>query len=189
MFGEEKYFFIVQRVIFKLIGFWPEGEEFLAWQMSLAIFNALEILFFASFQVNFCIKNFDNLIELLNGFTPLVTQIITALKIFILIARRNDFKRILDALRESFLKGEFIIFSKVGLVLLLFLFTDTDEDSRRINSNMSKFSFLAAIVPSFFALNTGGFFTVLPLIIDIYLSSNGQDRLYGLPFKSEYKID
>jgi hypothetical protein len=100
-YADKKHFFRVQRLAFLTgIGFWP-GSDFHTWQISFAIFNSLEILFYAIFQVKFCIENINDLVSLLSGFTPLVTQVITSIKILIIIWRRNDVKRILSELLDT----------------------------------------------------------------------------------------
>lgn len=104
IYGEEKYFFKLQRFGFGFIGFW--FLNFTNWQIGFTMFNSLEILFYAIFQINFCVKNFNNLVEFLSGITPLVTQVITAFKILIVLSRREAFKSILTSLHESFVNGK-----------------------------------------------------------------------------------
>lgn len=108
IYGEEKYFFKLQRFGFGFIGFW--FLNFTNWQIGFTMFNSLEILFYAIFQINFCVKNFNNLVEFLSGITPLVTQVITAFKILIVLSRREAFKSILTSLHESFVNGKWEIY-------------------------------------------------------------------------------
>lgn len=107
IFDSEKFFFIIQRVGMRFIGLWPSDEAaYTSWLIFFAIFNAMEILLNGIFQVNFCFKNMDALVKFLNGSTPLITQILTAVKILILVWRRNDLKKMLDYLRDAFVTGK-----------------------------------------------------------------------------------
>lgn len=97
-YANKKYFFLVQRLAFLTgIGFWP-GSSFQAWQITFATFNALEILFYAIFQSNYCINNSGNLVLFLGGLTPLITQAVTAVKILLVLRKRHELKRVLDIL-------------------------------------------------------------------------------------------
>lgn len=105
-FGSEKFFFYFPKNIFKFVGFWPGSDNIRWWQIAFAIFNALEVLIYGIFQVNFIIENKDNLVMMLNGLTPLVTQVVTSIKILFIVSRRRDIKKILDYLFNSFVNGE-----------------------------------------------------------------------------------
>lgn len=106
-FSNEKSFFIVQRILFQIFGFWPGSEVIRSWQIAFAVFNALEIAVNGIFQINFCIKNSNDLVLFLNGITPLVTQAITVQKILVMTWKRKDIKKVLNFLKESFLNGNF----------------------------------------------------------------------------------
>lgn len=108
-FASEKYFFRVQKALITMLGFWPGSDTVRIWQLIFAIFNALEISIHGIFQMNFCIKNIDNVVLLLNGLTPLVTQTITVEKIVIIVWKRKELKRILDYLQDSFVNGKLLI--------------------------------------------------------------------------------
>lgn len=101
-FENNKYLFIVQRVALSLLGFWPGSEFIHPWQIVFAIVSALEILIYGIFQVNFCINNMGDLVTFLNGVTPLFTQFMVVQKIFVIVWKRRDIKKILDHLQRSF---------------------------------------------------------------------------------------
>lgn len=183
-FGHKKYFFIIPRTMIKLIGFWPGSEIFRGWQEALAVVNALEMLVFGVFQANFCLKNKDNLVMFLNGFTPLFSQIVTASKILILVWKRHDVKKILNHLSYSFLNGMKVTIVK-RIKFEIFYFTDNHQDSIKVNQRMCKLSFFITLVPATFGALTGLFFMILPVILEIYLFSNGLERMYELPLKAE----
>lgn len=105
-FATEKSFFVVQRVVVRMLGFWPGSDDIRPWQITFAIFNAIEILVYGIFQVNFCIHHTDDLMLVLNGITPFVTQFVMVFKIFILVRKRHDMKKIFDHLQNSFVNGK-----------------------------------------------------------------------------------
>lgn len=121
VFGTERFFFYFPKNLIRFIGFWPENEVIFSWQIAFAIFNALEILAYGIFQVNFCLENKNDLVMLLNGFTPLVTQVITSIKILIIVAKRREIKKLLDHLHNSFTNGKFIMFDVNEKTFFLFL--------------------------------------------------------------------
>lgn len=108
-FNEEKNFFFFQRFVLQQLGFWPGSDCIRPWQIAFAIFNAFEILGYAVFQVNFCINNIGDLVLLLNGIAPLVTQIVMVNKILVFVWKRKDIKKVLDYLFDSFVHGSFCI--------------------------------------------------------------------------------
>lgn len=104
-FNDEKYFFYISRKVVKFVGFWPSNDV-TPLEIAFAIFNAVEILAYGMFQLYFCFLNKNNLELVLNGLTPLVSQIVTALKIFFFVWKRNDMKKVLDYLYDSFVNGK-----------------------------------------------------------------------------------
>lgn len=101
-FATKKFFFRVQMLGWKFIGFWPGNEETPTVLIIFAIFNSFEIFFNAIFQLNYCYLNRYNLVKFLEGITPLMVQILAAIKILVLVSRRKDLKIILDSLFNSF---------------------------------------------------------------------------------------
>lgn len=106
VFSSEKYFFFIPKKVLRLLGFWPGSDVVHPWQIAFAIYNVLVILIYGIFQINFCLKHRDDFVLFLIGCTPLVTQVVTAIKILILIKRRQDVKKILDHLKDSFVNGK-----------------------------------------------------------------------------------
>lgn len=106
VFASEKYFFFIPRKVLRFLGFWPGSDNIRPWQIRFAIYNVLVVLIYAVFQINFCIKHRDSLVLFLNGCTPLVTQLISAIKILLLVSRRREVKKILDHLEDSFANGD-----------------------------------------------------------------------------------
>lgn len=104
-FCDRKYFFAVQKLGWKLIGFWPGDDHITTFQLSLAVLNSLEVLIYGYFQLVFCYANLDNLVILLDTMTPFLTQITSAVKILVIFWKRHDLKKVLDHLKESFCHG------------------------------------------------------------------------------------
>jgi len=61
--------------------------------------------------------------------------------------------------------------------------TETNEEFREINANISRTSFFYSIFPTLISYIVGSFFVVLPIIINIYRTVKGLDLIYELPFK------
>ena len=55
----------------------------------------------------YCYANRENLVLLLDAMTPVLTQITTALKVLIIVWRRDEMRAILDYLQQSFYFGKF----------------------------------------------------------------------------------
>lgn len=107
-FSDKKYFFFVQRVVIRMLGYWAGSDNISSWQIAFVIFNALEILGYGIFQINFCLQNIDDLVLLLNGLAPLVTQIVIVNKLAVYVWKRKDIKKVLDHLLDSFVNGQFL---------------------------------------------------------------------------------
>lgn len=105
-FESEKSFFIVQKLLFKMFGFWPGSDVIHPFQIGFAIYNTLEIAFHGIFQINFCIKNVDDLVLFLNGVTPLMSQLMLVEQVCVIIWKRKDVKIILDQLKDSIFGGK-----------------------------------------------------------------------------------
>ena len=102
---DEKYFFRIQRIFLRFIGFWPSTNYMKNYQIRLAIFNSMIVLVYGVFQLNYCIKS-DSLVDILDALTPASTQIVTGVKVLIVVYRRNEIKIILDYLYEFFVTGK-----------------------------------------------------------------------------------
>lgn len=66
-YSDPKYYFKLQKVPSKFIGFWPGDENLTIFKLSLTIFHAVFILVAVAFEFNFAYINADNL-----GFVMLV---------------------------------------------------------------------------------------------------------------------
>lgn len=106
-FQEKKYFFRVQKWGWRIVGFWPGMKNISALRIALAVANSIEILVYSVFQLLYCYHSADNLVSLLDALTPVLTQITTAIKVLIIVARRDDIKFILDYVKQSFYNGKF----------------------------------------------------------------------------------
>jgi len=105
-FGDKKYFMIIQRIGNRILGFYPGSDDIKWWQIAFFILAPCEVLFHAIFQMWFCVVNVGNLVEFLRAFTPMMTQILTAFKLFSIVWNRKQFKEILDYLRDAFVNGK-----------------------------------------------------------------------------------
>jgi len=105
-FEDNKYFMIIQRFVTKFLGFWPGSDDIKWWQIAMFILAPCEVLFYAIFQVWFCVVNVGDAVEFLRGFTPMITQILTAFKALSIVWNRKQFKEILDYLRDAFVNGK-----------------------------------------------------------------------------------
>lgn len=104
-FTESKYFFRVQKWGWRFIGFWPGNDIVSTFRLVLATLNGLEVLIYGYFQMNFLLEHSDNLVILLDAMTPWVTQVTSAMKMFIIMWRRHDIQAILGPLKKSFDSG------------------------------------------------------------------------------------
>lgn len=109
-FSKEKSFFFVQKIVFQMFSFWPGSDAIHPLQIAFAIFNTMEIAINGIFQINFCVKNADDLVLFLNGITPLMTQGMIVVEMSIIIAKRHSIKQIIDKLFVCFVSGENINF-------------------------------------------------------------------------------
>lgn len=185
-YNEEKYFFRIQKLGWRFLGFWPASEIISLPQIIFAVFNALEILFNAVFQLNYSYVFRDGgLVPILDGFCPVATQFITALKILVLVAKRKEVKQILDFLHDSFINGRMC---NKGIKLKALnnetKNSDSNEKSREINRKKCKSNFYITSALFVSSNLTGWFFMVLPIIVDIVMYSKGLNRLYLFPFKA-----
>lgn len=105
-FSDKKYFFRVQKWGWKIVGFWPGKDNVSTLQIVLAVANSIEVLIYSVFQLMFCYANKDNLVLLLDAMTPVLTQITTAMKVLIIVWRRDDMRAVLDYLKQSFYFGK-----------------------------------------------------------------------------------
>lgn len=108
LFSDKKYFFFVQRIVTRMLGYWPGSDSISSWQIAFVICNAMEILGYGIFQINFCLQNIDDLVLLLNGLAPLVTQIVIVNKLAVFVWKRKDIKKVLDYLLDSFVNDQFL---------------------------------------------------------------------------------
>lgn len=105
-FQDKKFFFRVQQFGWKIVGFWPGIDNVSTPLVVLAIANSIEILVYSVFQLLYCYESADNLVFLLDALTPVLTQITTAIKVLVIVARREDLRSILDYLKQSFCNGK-----------------------------------------------------------------------------------
>lgn len=105
-FSDKKYFFRVQKLGWRLIGFWPGSSSIPTIQLVLAVLNGLEVLLYSIFQLTFCYQHRNELVVLLDALTPTVTQITSAMKMLVILWRRHEIKIILDYLQKSFDTGK-----------------------------------------------------------------------------------
>lgn len=106
-FSDKKFFFPIQKLGWRFIGFWLGSDNITRLQILVAVLNSFEVLIYCVFQFNFCYVNRDKLVVVLDAATPLATQFTTALKILLIVWHRRDLKIILDFLKDSFYYGEF----------------------------------------------------------------------------------
>lgn len=106
-FSDKKYFFRVQKWGWKIVGFWPGSDSVSKFQTTLAVVNSIEVLIYSIFQLMYCYANRENLVLLLDAMTPVVTQITTAMKVLIIVWRRDEMRAILDYLKQSFYFGKY----------------------------------------------------------------------------------
>lgn len=114
----EEYFFRIQRIFLRFIGFWPSTEYMKKYQIRLAIFNSMIVLIYGIFQLNYCIKS-DSLVDILDALTPASTQVVTGVKVLIVVYRRNEIKIMLDYLYEFFVTGKQGFMTKKSLIFYL----------------------------------------------------------------------
>lgn len=105
-FGEEKYFFAMQRVGSFFNGFWPGYEKVSKFRLSLSIFNAMEILIYSIFQLQFIIEHGNDLKIVLDALTPCATQIVCGIKLLVVFHQRHQLRIIFKYLRENFVNGK-----------------------------------------------------------------------------------
>lgn len=104
-FSERKYFFRIQKIGWRFIGFWPGSDNVSTFQLALAILNGLEVLIYCACQFSFCYENRGNLVIILDALTPAITQFTSAMKIFFIVYNRREIFAILRYLSDSFESG------------------------------------------------------------------------------------
>lgn len=105
-FSARKYFFSIQKLGWKFIGFWPGSDNITKFQLALVFFNVFEVLIYCIFQLNFCYVKRERLVVVLDALTPLATQFTTSIKVLVIVTWRKELKIVLDHLRDSFSGGE-----------------------------------------------------------------------------------
>jgi hypothetical protein len=105
-FTNKEFFFRVQKIGWKFIGFWPGSDDITKIQLIVAVLNAIEVLFYCIFQFYFCYVNRSNLLVVLDALTPCATQLFCGLKILVVVWKRKDIKVVLDHLKDSFYFGK-----------------------------------------------------------------------------------
>lgn len=184
-FTDRKYFFRVQKIGWRLIGFWPGSDNISTLQILIAILNSLEVLIYAVFQLTFCYANRANLVVILDAMTPCATQITSAVKILIIVSRRKDIKVVLDHLKRSFYDGNWIIkMFELGLSIRNSFQLERSREYDKIHGEISRYSFVFAAVLLFFTNMTHLFFWSLPAVRNLYNMAFGPERSYHLPFKA-----
>lgn len=104
-FVESENYFLVPRNLIKLFGFWPGVENIKKPQIVFLFFNAIIILVYGIFQVNFCIANIENVELFINGLMPVIAQVVTSEKIIMIFVHRKNIKKVLDRLLALFTDG------------------------------------------------------------------------------------
>lgn len=137
-FSDRKYFFRIQKLGWRLIGFWPGSNSISTLQLVLAILNGLEVLIYGVFQLTFCYVNRNNLVTLLDALTPVVTQITSAMKMLVIVWRRHDIKIVLDYLKESFYNGT-IRLERLKRIKLNFNFRQSERKQKNSWKNLKNF--------------------------------------------------
>lgn len=132
-FSDPKYFFRIQKIGWKFIGFWPGRDKVSSLKLALAIANGLEVLIYCAFQLNFCYENQENLVMILDTLTPAITQFTSAMKIFFIVWNRHEILAVLNYLRESFESGNKISLSLIDFYSQKF-FNRFSEKAKRRNS-------------------------------------------------------
>lgn len=116
-FGEEKFFFRMQRIGCFFNGFWPGDESWTRFRLNFAIFNAMEILIYAIFQFIFIVEHLSELVVVLDALTPWATQIVVAIKLLVVHHQRHQLRDIMRYLKGNFVddgkKNVHIKFSKI----------------------------------------------------------------------------
>lgn len=128
----------------------------------MLIISGLSCLFNLMFK-DLTIKLFNRLV--LDCLTPTITKLVTAIKILIILHYRKRVKYLLDILLDLFLK-------------------DTDDEAVKINSSMSKYSYLFTLCIGVFSNITCFFFVSLPIFKNLYFYMSGQNMIRDLPFKA-----
>nr|QGW45394.1 odorant receptor 21 [Bradysia odoriphaga] len=169
-FTAQKYFFRVQKWGWKVVGFWPGMDNIPSLRIGLAIANSIEVLIYSVFQLMYCYESSDNLVFVLDALTPVLTQITTAMKVLIIVARREDLKFVLDYLKQSF-------------------YYDKSRESLKIHGRASIISFTFGLTLAVFANLTNLFFCLLPMVKDSYRLVMGIERSYDLPFKAVFPFN
>lgn len=136
-FSEKKFFFPIQKIGWRFIGFWPGSDSIASWQIALAVCNALLVLIYAVFQLMFCFANNGDLVILLDALLPCVAHVVSAIKALIIILKRKEIKEILNSLEKSFcLSKEHVNKMSEFFTFNLFRFDEgKHQDSRQILSS------------------------------------------------------
>lgn len=107
-FGDERFFFLMQRVGCFFNGFWPGDEKWSKFRLSLAIFNSMEILIYAIFQFLFMIEHGSELIVVLDALTPAATQVVVGIKLLVIFHQRHQLRVIFEYLKRNFVNGKML---------------------------------------------------------------------------------
>lgn len=165
-FSERIFFFRVQKIGWKFLGFWPGIDHVSSFQMFHAVLSAFVVFFYGAFQLNDCFVNRNNLFLVLETLTPVVSQLPSATKILIIVlVKRKGIKKVLDQVKESF-------------------YFDRTKESIKINGEVSRISFVLAATIGFFGNLTILFYWLLPAVKDSYRLIKGLERNYDLPLKA-----
>jgi len=105
-FDDKKNVLIVQRFCLRRIRFWPGDDGIKNWQVLFAIASAFGLLTFAICQFWYSFVNIENFTEFLRAFSSPVSQTTDAFKLLVVVARRKDFKRIIDFILKAHSEGK-----------------------------------------------------------------------------------
>jgi len=105
-FDDKKFVLFVQRLVIRNIGLWPGNDNIKKWQIVFAIVSVIELLLFAVCEFSYSFAHINDLAEFLRSLLAAVVQFILAVKLLVIIWRRQDFKRIIDSILKAFNDGE-----------------------------------------------------------------------------------
>ncbi|KAG5669908.1 hypothetical protein PVAND_000198 [Polypedilum vanderplanki] len=169
-FMRNESFYRIQKLSWKLLGFFIGNNEVSKFKFFLLIFNCMEVLVYGIFQLYYSYEHRENLKLVLDGLTPWLTEIPCVLRILILVWYRKDVKKVLDYLKDIFEKT-------------------TDNDERMINARANQLSSILMGVTGFFIISTDFCYILYPIFSNIYQFINGQNIAYEFPYKASFPFN
>jgi hypothetical protein len=163
-FSEKRSFFRLQKIGWKLLGFWIGSDEVNYLRLALVILNCTEIIGYGVFQCYFVYENRGNFVTFLDGLTPFLTQTPMAMRVLFLLWHRRTFKKMLD-----FLEG---------------IFDNCTKEEHEINDFASKKTTMLLAAAWILAAMTDLSYIVVPIVKNIYSLIYFGSRSFDLPFKA-----